>query len=187
MLTPFEKYILNYRDEKGNLVCTIQDYYLLNITPLHEKFTHYKLSPSQLAICPLHNDHDPSFGIIKRKFPEGSYSFHCFGCGKAGTVIRLHQLVSVMYNNKELTVNEACTELCSLFGIPIPNLEEIADDDYEKLFYKKYQELDRLGSGYSSKDFSNDILAVRKNGVTLDAINSACVKLIATKKELYTK
>lgn len=186
MLTPFEKYVLGYRDEKGNLVCTIQDYYMLNVVPLHEKFTHYKLSPTQLAICPLHNDHDPSLGLMKRRFPDGSYSFHCFGCGKSGTVIRLHQFVSMMYNNKELTVHEACTELCNLFGIPIPNLEDIAEDDYEKLFYKKFNELDRLEVKYTSKDFASDILAIRKKGVDLDLVNSACVKLIATKKELYT-
>ena len=185
-----EEYILTYKGitssgEEG-FVCNIADYYDKVVMPLDNKFRERSLNSSKLVICPLHDDHDPSLGLMKRRFPDGSYSFHCFGCGKSGTVIRLHQFVSMMYNNKELTVHEACTELCNLFGIPIPNLEDIAEDDYEKLFYKKFNELDRLEVKYTSKDFASDILAIRKKGVDLDLVNSACVKLIATKKELYS-
>lgn len=186
-MTPFEKYILNYRDDKGDLVCNIPDYYLLKVSPLDAKFSNHRLSETRLAICPLHNDHDPSFGIMKRKYPEGSYSFHCFGCGRSGTVIRLHQFISDKYFNKQLSVYEACSELCEIFGIPIPDLTDIADDDYQGLFNKRYNHIEHLANGYNDKDFAEDILKVRKHGVTLNAVNSACIKLIATKKGLYDK
>lgn len=37
------------------------------------------------CLCPLHDDHDPSFTI----YPKDNH-FHCYGCGKHGTVSDLH-------------------------------------------------------------------------------------------------
>ena len=45
--------------------------------------------------------------------------------------------------------------------------------------------VDVLAKKYTEADFARSILEARKNGVTLDALNSASVKMIATVKRLY--
>ena len=38
-----------------------------------------------LGLCPLHKDGEPSFWV--RKWDEGVWTYHCFGCGSSGSII----------------------------------------------------------------------------------------------------
>lgn len=187
-LTQLEEYVLTYKDDTGNIVCNLPDYYRLFVMPLDEKFTYFYLSPTQLALCPLHDDHDPSLGLIKDKQHEGVYIYHCFGCGKTGNIIRFHQFIESLYHNRELTIKESCFDLCKLFDIPEPDLNTFDDDDYEAMYTSKLRRVRKVSRGYTSTDFSRELLDIRKAGtVDLDKVNKACIKLIATKKGLYKK
>ena len=64
-----------------------------------EAAEHYGLSVSSrgMALCPFHDDHNPSMKLDER--------FHCFGCGEDGDVIDF----TAKYFN--LTLREAATSL----------------------------------------------------------------------------
>lgn len=185
MLTQLEKYVITYEDVTGKIICNIPDYYDRYISVLDEKFRKFSLNKDKLAVCPLHDDHDPSFGIIKHKTLPKVMIYHCLGCGRAGTVVRLHQFIERQYNGRSLTDKEACLELCKLFEIPIPDESEVNDDDYEKRLDYRFGKIDSLQKRYTEKEFAQNLLDIRKAGVDLNRVNSECVKMIATMKGLY--
>lgn len=191
-ITKFERYVLEYKDVSGNFVCNMSDYYERFVKPLGVKFRNGYLALGREAICPLHDDHDPSLGVIKSKKIKGVLIYHCFGCGSSGTVIRFHQRVELLYHNRKLSVDDACRELCQMFDIPIPNMEELADDDYEGKFAERSRRID-IGGKYSFRDYSSELLGIRKRGgmvldeMNLERVNRACVKYIATSKGLYER
>src|SRR5207249_11829233 len=66
--------------------------------PLHDALPIYleahdwrparRLSRSRwMGLCPLHNDHKPSFLV-----DPGKSLFYCYGCGRGGDVIRFAEL-----------------------------------------------------------------------------------------------
>ena len=61
------------------------------------------VSRAGMAVCPFHDDHDPSMKIDKR--------FHCFGCGADGDVI---DFTSRLFN---ISRKEAANKLSADFGI----------------------------------------------------------------------
>ena len=69
-----------------------------------EAAEHYGLSVSSrgMALCPFHDDHNPSMKLDER--------FHCFGCGEDGDVIDF----TAKYFN--LTLREAAQKLIRDFG-----------------------------------------------------------------------
>ena len=69
-----------------------------------EAAEHYGLSVSSrgMALCPFHDDHNPSMKLDER--------FHCFGCGEDGDVIDF----TAKYFN--LTLREAAEKLIEDFG-----------------------------------------------------------------------
>lgn len=60
--------------------------------------------------CPLpnHDDSTPSFF-----FDDGKKLFKCFGCGKGGTVVELHQHMT------EKGKKDAIEDLCKIYGIEL--------------------------------------------------------------------
>jgi DNA primase catalytic core len=81
-----------------------------------------ELDRNHKAICPFHEEKDPSFSVN----PGGQY-FHCFGCGVGGDAISFLQL----YERKSFM--EALSELAAAAGISLPSItkeakERIAED-----------------------------------------------------------
>lgn len=95
----------------------VQEYYRRYIQPMNPR--HY-VEKSNKMVCPVHDDHDPSLGIIVHK--NGEEVCHCFGCNFWGNVVELHQRVNRRLFNKFLTTEDARKELCDMFGV-----------DYDKL------------------------------------------------------
>lgn len=185
-----EEYILTYKGitlkgEEG-FVCNIADYYDKFIMPLDSKFREYSLNGARLVICPLHDDHDPSLGLINHRFIKGVKIFHCFGCGASGTVIRLHQLVQHKYNNKKLTEEEACMELANMFNIDISDFNELADDDYEGKYAQAMRRLNHLvNDSYNFSDYELELRQARdSSNMVLSKCNEAMIKMIASTKLL---
>lgn len=188
-----EEYILTYKGivstgDEG-FVCNIADYYDKYVMQLDSKFRERSLNGSRLVICPLHDDHDPSLGLINHRFLKGVKIFHCFGCGTSGTVVRLHQLIELKYNNRKLTNEDACKELADMFNIDISSFNELVDDDYEGKYIQAMKRLDSLiKDSYTISDYELELLKARssndRNAILLKS-NEALIKMVASTKNLY--
>lgn len=189
-----EEFVLTYRGKTltgdEGIVVNIADYYSQYIQHLEKKYGEYSLHGSKLVVCPLHNDNDPSFGLINHRFLKGVKMYHCFGCSKSGNVIRLHQLVQSKFYGRTLAEKDACIELAKMYELPIDDfLKNVPDDeDFESKYLNTKKHIDELKNSYTSQDFYYDLQKAKELGVndrTLHLLNSASVKMIATVKQLY--
>lgn len=185
MLSQLERYVITYEDETGKVVCNIPDYYRIKVAPLMGKFKRYSFDKDRMVICPFHDDHDPSLGIIKHKFLNKVMIYHCMGCGSAGTIVRFHQRIERQYHKRDISDKESCIELCSIFGIPVPDDDVFNSEDYSKIMQSRYYKIDKLQERYTEKEFARSLLEIRRSDVDLNRVNSECVKMIATIKGLY--
>ena len=83
-----------------------------NSASISEVIGHYiplqKVGKSYKAICPFHDDHDPSLTIS-----EDKQIYKCFVCGNGGNVFTFVQ------NFKKISFPEAVSEVASIIGKPI--------------------------------------------------------------------
>lgn len=94
-----------------------------------------KKKKKEMYVCCLHDDTDPSLGIIHSK--DGEEIYHCFGCNSWGNIIKLHKRVELKYHNRYINEDRAVQELCELFGVdynslPKENVEDITDKDIRR-------------------------------------------------------
>ena len=182
-MSSLRDYVVNYKDENGKVVCNIEDYYRDNIIPLDIKFKGQVLTPKHLAICPIHEDTDPSFGLMKARNQEGVYLYHCFGCNQTGDIVSLHQKVQKNFKDRKLSVDEASKELCKIFNIPIPTANDLIDESPEIKYMKKFNSIDKAINKYSESEFNRNLMSMRMTGkIDLNKLNFECVKLIMTQK-----
>jgi DNA primase len=78
-----------------------------------EYVTLKKRGANYMACCPFHNEKTPSFSVSPSKG-----IFKCFGCGKAGNVIRF------IMEHEQLTYVEALKYLGNKYNIPVEEKEE---------------------------------------------------------------
>lgn len=178
-------YVLSYT-RNGEVVANLFDYYERFVKPLDDSFKPYSYYSDKLVLCYFkeHADVVPSMGYIKHRYLKGVTVCHCLGCGRTADVVRLHQIMMQQYKNRELTEEEACREIASIYDIPIED-DVLDEEDYEKAYLRKLRRLDVLSKRYTEREFSQALLRIREKGVDLDRVNSECVKLIATHKKLY--
>jgi len=69
------------------------------------------------GLCPFHSEKTPSFTVT----PEKGI-FHCYGCGKSGSVIRFRMEL------EGLTFPEAVRVMAEEAGIPLPGGAGIPDE-----------------------------------------------------------
>ena len=185
-------YVITYtvKDENGNekIAANVADYYDNVVHGLKDLFKERSLNHQRTVICPLHEDTDPSLGLMNHRHLPKVRVFHCFGCNCTGDVVRFHQLIESKYHQRNLNEKTACEEVAKMFGIPLEDFEELAEDDYEGKYARISQKIDEeVKHSYTIRDFTNDILELRKKSeqVDLKALNHASIKMIATQKQLY--
>lgn len=105
----------------------IKDYYERFVIPINPR--RFKVVSDKM-VCPLHNDHDPSLGIIVKK--DKTEICHCFGCNYWGDIIKLHQSISQRLLGKYITPEDSLKELCNIFSVnpeslPVGDLSSIED------------------------------------------------------------
>lgn len=179
--------ILTY-EKDGKIVANLFDYYDTFISTLDKQYEQYSYYRDKLVLCFFkdHEDVNPSMGYIKHKSLKGVLVCHCFGCGKTADVVRLHQILRSQYQHVELSEKEACIEIANMFNIPIELEDDLDEEDYEKAYERRLRRIDYLSRHYTVRDFSRTLLDMRKSGnVDLNKVNSECVKMIATSKQLY--
>lgn len=185
------EYVLTYREKQADgtekIVANIPDYYDKVIHNLDPKYMGRSLHVNRTVICPLHEDNDPSLGLMNHRHLKDVKLYHCFGCNSTGTIIRLHQRIVSKYEKRNITDEESCKELATIFNIPLENFSETSEEDFEKRYMMKMKDIDSHMHDYTSRDYSNEILALRKESkiVDLKKLNKASIKMIATQKKLY--
>lgn len=107
----------------------ILEYYEKVVIPINPR--RYRIKNEKMMVCPLHNDHDPSLGLIPNKKEE---IFHCLGCGQWGSIVDLHIRVCKRHFKKYMSEEEAVRDLCRIFGVdyntlPKPDLNREVDKD----------------------------------------------------------
>ena len=105
----------------------ILEYYRLFVQPMNP--SRYKIKNEKMMVCPLHNDHDPSMGIMESKSRGEVY--HCFGCGSWGDVVDLHIGVMKRLKGIYMSYDEALRDLCRIFSVnyeDIPKSSEKEED-----------------------------------------------------------
>ena len=88
------------------------------------------------ALCPFHNEKTPSFTLY-----PASQSFHCFGCGASGDVIKLTSRLL------GLTAMEAIKRLNEDFFLQLP-LDKSPDKKQRAKQLRERQDDDRLYEGF---------------------------------------
>ena len=183
-------YVLSY-EKDDSVVANLFDYYERFIKTLDPKFQQYSYYTHNLVLCYMkdHDDVNPSMGWIKHRSLKNVKVCHCFGCGVTADVVRLHQILSKQYLDKELDEREACLEIAEMFSIPVDDFDELEDDDFEGKHLRTLRHLDTLKKRYTVREFSQGLLDLRTSspmgGVDLNRVNSESVKMIATVKQLY--
>lgn len=140
----------------------------------------------EMAVCPLHNDHDPSFGLMNSRQYKGVRVGHCFGCNSVVDVIRLHQLLSnkgIFGTVQDLSYEDSARELALEKGLDTENLS-VSEVDYNNSDIQKALAIRKSMNRYTIRDYQNDMLRIRlssnntKNKISL--INRELVKLITS-------
>jgi len=186
-----EEYVLTYKDSDGNIVINIADYFERFIKPLDKKFENSSFHTHRTVICCFrdHDDNDPSLGTINHRHLKGVKVYHCFGCGKSGTVIRLHQRIQQEYHNRKLSDTESALELCDLFGVDASKYRSIANKSEKSGYLERSRKADLFVYAYALPEFKDELQTARTAKVMLmeraKMINSAIVKMTATSKKLY--
>lgn len=135
---------------------TIPDYYMDNVDEDKDLWVYNK------DCCPLHDESSPSFFYV-----EDKNMFHCFGCGKGGSVVELHFHLQHRLNER-YTKSRAVMDLAKMYNVEIPNLfktpkltENKSLTSRKKLAFKKPEDL-RKPRKKVETDFSKELLANRK-------------------------
>lgn len=181
------------KDEYGHeeLVVSIPEYYERYVRPLSDKFSNSSLLTSRTAICPFHEDNDPSLGVFNGKY-------HCFGCAaqgleSSGDIIRFHQRIESKYRRREITRVESATELANMFGIDVSNaLETIEGKEDETGLLRRRLKLSSANRlDYTIRDYRADLMRVRtgqyKGSDAIKAISTAQVKMTAVVNNIINK
>lgn len=105
------------------------------------------------AICPFHDDHDPSLSISEEK-----QIYKCFVCGKGGSVFQF------VMDFKHYSFEEAVVEVAKIIGKPI-NI-----DIQKRKPVSKYDKLYAIMK--DAKTFANYLLSSKSGKQALDYLNN---------------
>ena len=190
-----EDLVLNsvMKDEYGHdeLVVSLPEYYERYVKPLSDRFSNSSLLTSRTAICPFHEDSDPSLGIYNGRYP-------CFGCAaqgleSSGDVIRFHQRIEAKYKHREITRVESATELANMFGLDISQATETLEgrEDETGLLKKRLKLASVNKLNYTIRDYRADLMKVRtkqyQGSDAIKAISTAQIKMTAVVNNLLNK
>ncbi|NLA15533.1 MAG: DNA primase [Bacteroidales bacterium] len=160
---------------------------ILNAASIEEVIGEYvtlkKRGANLVACCPFHNEKTPSFTVSPSKG-----IFKCFGCGKAGNVIRF------IMEHEHLSYVEALKFLGNKYNIPVEDREETPEEaqsrmrrdsmlvvnEYAQKFYSQYLLEEQRG-----KDIGLSYLTER--GFTESIIRQFGLGFAPSEKDTFTQ
>lgn len=145
------------------------EYYDKIVAPISKK---YQIKSNRMRVCPLHDDHDPSLGIIKDE--KRGEIYHCFGCNRYGNIVKLHQGVSQRLFNKHLTYTESIKELCNIFSVnysSLPKEDEVEEPNIDLEFKEALNRFD-------ISDFKERIIYGKVNNKPIGYFNTLLAVMI---------
>lgn len=158
----------------------ISDYYnQLIVAEIGGRFRGTELTDKNTAICPLHEDHDPSMGVLNPGTDKER--FHCFGCGRSGNIISLHKRVMKLWKKIDLSDEETKADLEKRFGVKI---EAGGSGSGRGIGLKKKIEL--ASKMYGLGDLRVDLREAKKAGgpkAGALALGASWIKLVKSQKE----
>lgn len=158
-------------------------YYEKVVIPINPKRYHTK--SDKMMVCPLHDDHDPSMGVI-HSAKKGEI-FHCFGCGRWGNVVELHQGVSKRLKGKYLSYNESLRDLCRLFNINYSEIEDLEDRESSDSEVRQELALEEAISRFDISDFKQLFLQGKLAGKGVGYFNNLMMVMINELKDKEDK
>lgn len=153
----------------------IKEYYEKVVMPIDKKFRHTK---KDKFVCCLHNDTDPSLGIMNTK--QKGEVFHCFGCNSWGDIIVLHKRVSLKYFGKNIDDELCKRELCNIFGVDYNSLpkEEYKIENIRDKEIRKELAMRNALKKFDIADFRNGFIEGKIEGKPLGYFNNLLIKMI---------
>ena len=156
----------------------IEEYYEKVVIPINPR--RYKIITGKM-ICPMHDDHDPSLGIIKKK--SGTEICHCFGCNYWGSILEFHQAISKKFFKKYLEPEGALKDLCRIFNVdynslPVGDLSSIEDKGI-----RQENELLKAMDEFDIGDFKHLIAEGKRQKKGIGCFNALLMVMISEIKE----
>lgn len=159
----------------------ILDYYAKEVVPLGNK---YRRKKKGLRVCPLHEDHDPSFGVINTS--NRGEIYHCFGCNSYGDVINLHMRLRKMNTGIILDRESAKKELCQIFNIKyesLPKEEEDMSDYSEDRYVRRSKAIKEAIDSFNLDDYAYLVTEGKVNHKDLSYFNALMVRMMEASDE----
>ena len=94
-----------------------EEYYNKVVVPVNRRRFHQS---GDMFVCPMHDDHDPSLGVIRKK--NGIEVCHCFGCNYWGDVVKFHQSFCQKYLHRYMSSYDVLKDLSRIFGVDYESL-----------------------------------------------------------------
>lgn len=157
---------------------SILDYYKLFVQPINKK---YFTKNDKMMVCPLHDDVNPSMGIIKTS--GGKELYHCFGCNSWGDIVDLHIKVSRRLKKRYLDRESALIELCKMFGV---DYEKVKSKEQADIFDKDIKVDNAMSAKereFDFADFRNMITDGKLQGRKISYFNTLMIMMISSLKE----
>ena len=160
---------------------SIEDYYTRMVMPSNRRFKKEVSGSKVMMVCPFHNDHDPSLGIIKKK--SGEEICHCFGCNYWGDIVKVPQDFVKRYQNRYINPEESLVELCNIFDVdrdslPVENLKDIED-----MGSRQESELLKAMDDFDIGDFKYMITDGKRKKKGVGYYNTLLMVMVAKMKE----
>lgn len=156
----------------------LNKYYEKVIVPLNpDRY----ISKSKMYVCPVHNDHDPSLGVIVSK--NGEETCHCFGCNFWGNVVELHQRVRKRHFRKYISEEESLKELCELLGVNFEDLPQEDLNDVKEKSIRQEMALDEAIEKFDIGDFQRLLFEGKVNKRSIGYFNAVVMTMVYSLKE----
>ena len=128
---------------------SIVDYYKTVVKPINPK--KYWIKSDKMMVCPLHDDVNPSMGIILDK--DGNELYHCFGCNRWGNIVDLNKRVNRRLLNKYLSEEESLKDLCTKFNVSYDVVSESTDNSTDDIDIKRELAMRDIESSFDISDY----------------------------------
>lgn len=158
----------------------IEEYYRRVVQPINKHFKIVNSGSKVMMVCPFHNDHDPSLGIVKKK--SGEELCHCFGCNYWGDIVKVHQNIVKKYQARYISPEDSLVELCKIFDVnrdslPVEDLSSIED-----MGIRQENELLKAMDDFDIGDFKYLITEGKKKGKGIGYYNALLMTMVGQYK-----